>query len=513
MRRVSRTRCAKTWAAAGLMITSGLLAACSSVPPAAGPPDAATGADLAADATAVDTGPGLDAAAGDPVSDDGGGPPRPPYSVTGGFLRDGDGRALLLRGVNLSGNHKEPPYFDFHQPADYLRVRQDWGMNSIRFLVSWAAIEPAQDMIDDSYLDKVAERMTWAEQAGLLVVVDMHQDLYGEGFAMAGGNGAPRWTCDESNYTSFQPTTPWFANYVSPQVTACYDGFWNSSMLQNHYVNAWRKLAERLASSSAVVGFDPMNEPYWGSYMLSETATFEVEKLEPLYERIAETVREVAPSWIAFIEPASSSNLGLATGLVRFGPGDAVYSPHSYDTDAESGMGFSPDRRQQRFTRATMVAREAARLEMGLFIGEYGGNAADPGIVDYMDANYDAAASVSAGTAYWDYSKNDDGYGMLKADGTEKTDLVDTLVRPWPERVAGDLVSYAFDETTTTFTLIYTPDRSLTAPTEIVLPGRVYPNGAVSVDCGGCQMSMQGDVLRIERPGDGEQVTVTVGPP
>src|SRR5438552_2213237 len=85
-----------------------------------------------------------------------------PFSVHDGFIRDVDGRAVIMRGVNISGQHKLPPFFDFHQAPDYAKVRTDWGMNGIRFLVSWAALEPAPDQYDDGYVAKIAERMDWA---------------------------------------------------------------------------------------------------------------------------------------------------------------------------------------------------------------------------------------------------------------------------------------------------------------------------------------------------------------
>ena len=53
---------------------------------------------------------------------------------------------------------------------------------------------------------------------------------------------------------------------------------------------------------------------------------------------------------------------------------------------------------------------------------------------------------------YWSYDKSD-GYALLDADGNEKPDLVDTVVRPYPERVAGTPVSYAFDDGTFTFVM------------------------------------------------------------
>ena len=97
---------------------------------------------------------------------------------------------------------------------------------------------------------------------------------------------------------------------------------------------------------------------------------------------------------------------------------------------------------------------------------------------------------------YWAYDKSDGGYGMLASDGSEKPELVGALVRPYPERVAGKPISYAFDAATSTFTFEYTPDRSVTAATEIVVPARVYPNG-YTVECGGCATEKAAGVLRI----------------
>lgn len=129
----------------------------------------------------------------------------PSWSVQDGFIRAPDGRRAILRGANLAGAHKVAPYFGFHQPSDYVALREHWGMTSIRFLISWAGIEPEKGKYDESYLDGVALRVGWARDAGLTVVLDMHQDVYGEGFATGGGDGAPRWTCDEARYEAFTP--------------------------------------------------------------------------------------------------------------------------------------------------------------------------------------------------------------------------------------------------------------------------------------------------------------------
>jgi endoglycosylceramidase len=431
------------------------------------------------------------------------------YHVGGGFLRDPEGRALLLRGMNLSGAQKEAPYLDFHELPDYQRVRDPWGMNAIRYVTSWAAVEPSSGVYDETYLDALAQRMDWARQAGLFVVIDMHQDVYGEGFVSGGGDGAPKWTCDASHYANFVPnTSEWYFNDLDADVDACYDGFWHSTDLQRHYVNAWKHLAARLSGyDDVILGFDPMNEPYWGTYAIT---AFEADLLEPFYLDVVAAVRAERPEWVAFLEPASSRNLGIPTSLTRFPFPDVVYSPHSYDRDAESGAGFDATHRADIIANGAALQDEATALGTGLWVGEYGGQTDTPGITPYMDADYTAFAAVAAGTTYWDYSKGG-SYSTLDADGNEKPELMAALVRPWPARVAGTPVSYDFDASTSTFTLTYQPDATTTAPTVIMVPDRVYPSG-YTVDCGGCSTERVAGELHLLTPPRGAPAVVTVHP-
>jgi len=416
------------------------------------------------------------------------GPPR--FHVAGGFIRDPQGRAVVMRGVNLAGAHKNKPYFGPHTEADFKRIAGPWGMNGLRFLVTWAAIEPEEGKYDDAYLDQVATRMQWAKDAGLLVVLDMHQDLYGEGFP--GGDGAPKWTCDASHYAGYVPTDPWFLGYTNAHMMACYDHLWSTPSLQDHLAEAWRRLAARLVSFDNVIGFDPLNEPHWGSAKIS---SFEPERLQPFYEKVVAAVRKSAPLWLAFTEPSSSRNLGIPTRLTPFTFGDVVYSPHSYDSTAESGGGFNPAGHDQLVSNVAGLMDEANALNAALWIGEYGGNPDKPGIASYMDAEYQGAGQVSAGQMYWADDRSD-GYGTLRPDGTEKAALLDVIVRPFPDRVAGDPVTYSFDEPSSTFTFVYKPNGDLAAKTEISVPSRRYPKG-YQVECGGCTFEKTASRLRI----------------
>lgn len=408
-----------------------------------------------------------------------------PWRTSGNFLRDREGRAVVLRGMNMGAKHA--PWFEYQDPADFHRIRNDFGMNAVRMLVLWAAIEPAKGQYDGAYLDALADRVRWASDARISVVLDMHQDVYGEGFVKGGGDGAPLWTCDAKNYASFVPLDPWFVNVFTKEVLACWDGFWSGEELQTHYVEAWRRVARRLASFENIVGFDPMNEPFWGNY---SALAFEQDKLQPLYERITAAIRTEAPGWVAFLEPSAFRNGGGHTRLTTPTFANFAYAPHSYDRNAESGMGFDPTRRQAILSNVTALAQEARELGGPLWIGEYGGMNASPGIKEYMTAQYDAASSVAASSMYWSYSKG--SYGVIAMDGTEAQPLVDVLVRPYPERVAGDPIAWTFDANV--FTLTWHPRSGQSI---ISVPPRRYPQG-YTVECA-CTFHTEGASLIVDK--------------
>lgn len=423
--------------------------------------------------------------------------------VCGGAVRDADGRAVILRGVNLAGAHKNAPYTDPFTEADYTRLRADWGMTAIRFLITWSAVEPSQGQFDDTYLDWVKQRIEWAQAAGLSVVLDMHQDVYGEGF---GFDGAPRWTCDASNYDGFVAKQPWGLNYADPHVMACFDHLWTDAATQADFAAAWKHVAERLAGEPAILGFDPINEPSWGSYPV---ASFERDRLQPFYEQVIAAVREAAPRWIAFAEPSNSRGLGFATSLQPFEAKNVVYSPHLYDALAEQSGMFDPTRAQQLVDTGADFAGEAARMGTPLWIGEYGGIGTDPQIGAYMDADYRAASAVAAGSMIWAYDEGG-GYSLLDAQDQEVAPLVTAVVRPAPAAIAGTPIGWTFDPTTRVLEVQWHPDHAISQPTVILAPARLYPSG-VAVDCGGCKVETTGNEIRLG-PVAGDPAVARISP-
>ena len=110
-------------------------------------------------------------------------------------LRDADGRYVHFHGTNLSGSIKFPPTekfpslgietsyvgkpFPLADADKHFRQLQRLGFNSVRFLISWEAIQPiARDKYDEDYVDYVEELIARARAYGIYVLLDMHQDIF-----------------------------------------------------------------------------------------------------------------------------------------------------------------------------------------------------------------------------------------------------------------------------------------------------------------------------------------------
>jgi endoglycosylceramidase len=427
------------------------------------------------------------------------------WHVDAGEIKDASGRTVILRGANFAGAHKFPPHMSTFGADELHRLRDAFGFDVVRFLVTWAAVEPQKGVFDEAYLDELDQRMQWAKDAGVFVVIDMHQDLYGEGFP--GGDGAPAWACDDARYKAYKPPAQWFFGYLDPNVEACVDAMYEpGGEPRAHFVAMWKHLAERLVKHDNVIGFDILNEPPWGSYTITE---FESDKLAPFYVEVTNAVRAVAPDWLLFMEPAGSRNVGYPTSLPKMPFDNIVYAPHSYDNDSEQGKAFDPARADAIAQYLKALRSEADTFGAALFIGEYGGTSTNPGIAPYMRAEVSSASSVGAGSTYWAYDKDSKGYALLNDDGSEKKELADLVAVAYPTLVAGSGVTWAFDAGVAT--IRFTPDSSITEPTEIIAPTRAYPNG-VDVDCGGCTVEQSPGRVLLRTAPPGSPAVVSLKP-
>lgn len=246
-------------------------------------------------------------------------------STEGDRFVDPHGRHLLLRGVNLGGDCKVPyPDGGTETPSDFSDHRdvsfigrpfllgeadehlsrlRHWGFNTLRFLVTWEAVEHAgPSQYDSAYLDYIVTVLDRARAHGFFVFIDFHQDVWSR---MSGGSGAPGWVFEAvgldmhafarsgaalvmqqafdyasaDDHQRSYPMMSWATNYYRPVNGVMWSAFFAGAMLtpdwkisgeniqhylQRHYLGAMKALAERVRHLPNVIGFDTLNEPSLG---------------------------------------------------------------------------------------------------------------------------------------------------------------------------------------------------------------------------------------------------------
>ncbi len=76
---------------------------------------------------------------------------KPRLRASGKFFTDPAGRVVILRGVNMSGDAKVPPFLPLADPT-LLDQLPPLGVNIIRLVFIWEAYEPAPGRFDELYL-------------------------------------------------------------------------------------------------------------------------------------------------------------------------------------------------------------------------------------------------------------------------------------------------------------------------------------------------------------------------
>ncbi|MFI7695810.1 cellulase family glycosylhydrolase [Nonomuraea sp. NPDC049655] len=439
-------------------------------------------------------------------------PPSTPRYVT-----DDRGRALILHGFNTASSAKgAPDALPELTPDDIDREYRDMGTNFVRFLIQWRAVEPSPGTYDTKYLDKVAERVRWYSDRGYQVMLDMHQDLWGNGITPTGvaGNGAPGWATHTDGLPVATDHFTWEMYYLEPGVIRAFDHFWNTTgehpELMDHYAKAWAAVAARFKDVPGVLGYDLMNEPWGGSV---QGAAFETGPLATLYRKSIDRIRAVdQDSWI-FLEPqAVGVNWGLPSSLPRFddprgGPPRIAFAPHVYPLPLDLGDDYAAGSKE--WTDRTLgwwrdnIARTAERMGAPVLLGEFGLDMTRPGASDLVRKVQGLSDEVGTGMAYW--SRDADAWGPYDVKG-KATALPGAYVRAYPRAIGGVPVGVSYGENR----LQVVFDANETGPTEIYLPERGFPNGA-RVDGGTAAWNAARRILTVTTKTSG-RVVLTVTP-
>ncbi|HVM96195.1 MAG TPA: cellulase family glycosylhydrolase [Candidatus Acidoferrales bacterium] len=417
------------------------------------------------------------------------------------FITDAQGRALILHGINVTSSAKDDPQrMPWITQADAVRLQHDFGFNVVRFLIFWDAIEPSPGQYDDTYLDRVAERVDWFANAGVYVVLDMHQDVYGhfdDTGKPLGFDGAPNWAA-RTDGLPHSIQNPWSLTYVQPGVRRAFDNFWNvndsNADLQQHYAAAWAHIAARFKDDPWVLGYDLMNEPFAGSAFAGDfggipigneqnSKTFEQNAFHQFYDHVVAAIRAVdADGWIFYEPLAFPCNNGGPSYLgkindPRHGENRLVYFPHLYAILPELNSHYDPSNSPELDKWIVARKNEIPDLKTPLLIGEFGlpwDGGDNP--LGYLRKILDNADQMTSGWAYWTYDPGD--WAPVTGSDLHESPNANVLVRAYPQRVAGTPVAYGYDVDTRVLDLTFVESNRVSGPTQLYIPARrFYPDG------------------------------------
>jgi len=517
------------------------------------------------------------------------------------ILVDPEGRTVILRGVNLVGveddyyltpSGKEPgptpmwpidtkdydgrcpamsheageapvcevqanlPEYDQSTSPDShndLAQMRAFGFDFIRLGLSWSQLEPTPGVYSKTYIDRIAQAVGWAQQQGIYVLLDMHQDAYSRYTpetapinvpplitpvqeSSAHADGAPPWAVmaddapadavdgiAELNLNVEAAFTSFWLNRTPPAAEGA-QGAAPGPGLQDHYIGAMAALARRFKNDSTVVGYEIMNEPLPG---FITPVVFSTTTLYPFYEKVISALTGTGGAYrdlgvhidkqSFFFEPMAIRNLEDAPDQLALpfsNYPNLVYSPHTYThvftLDAEAGIPPGESPYPVSYNQAYEVANaEAISMHAALLPGEYGNAAGQDNVILRGETAAQDQAMVGSAIYAW---KGDCSAGTPVADcyntwaiyaGDPATppaqnlglipSRVEFLSRIYPRATDGTLDQFAYDPDNHSFTMEATADKQ-GPPTILFIP--VTATGAVTV-------AGAATLTRIERQPDG----------
>ena len=318
-----------------------------------------------------------------------------------------DGKQVLFNGINVVCKDKKSGYL-FPNLAKSFQSFHEMGFNLIRFGIFWDGVEPQPGVYDMEYLKKVKDTIQLAQKYGLYVMVDMHQDLFGQKFA----DGAPDWATLDEGANHPEGCTMWYDAYLqSEAIIRAADNFWADKEaadgigLLEHYAKMWEQIVQYLDDCENIIGWEPMNEPFMGSLARNAfgAATMKIKEQAPQFDlsRPAEITPEQQALFMGCVteqlqefdrttlmdfyrrmwEAVSRysrkplvtggniySSSTVRTGIGRLdnpvaGEGIQIYAPHGYDSvvDSDRYENFSKENVEQLF-----ADKRSSQEELGL---------------------------------------------------------------------------------------------------------------------------------------------------
>jgi len=229
------------------------------------------------------------------------------------------------------------------QEEDIRRIK-GWGANCVRIPFNYRIVEfedRAYSFNEEGlkYLDSAVE---WCERNGIYCILDMH--------AAPGGQN-PDWHADCVGKPEF------FTNDFN----------------KDRFFRLWRFLSDRYKSSSAVAGYDVINEPF--------ISFLEEDRLKEIYDRVVAEIRDTDKEHIIFLEGNFWAQ--RISFLGRPKDKNVAYSIHTYPPpeyvfNLEPGLTYPGKVYNITWNKnkldffARQYAAFAKKADVPIYVGEFG---------------------------------------------------------------------------------------------------------------------------------------------
>jgi endoglycosylceramidase len=431
------------------------------------------------------------------------------------YIADSMGRALQFHGFNVKTGAPAADVTD-----QLLADAAARGLDHLRLGFFWQDLEPTQDHFDEAFVAQLVTVLDRAQRHGIVVILDMHQDVYGEAFD---SRGIPAWAT-RTEGLPFEPQANWLLAYLQPAVQAAFDHLYDDADLRQQQIDAWLHVVEAVKGHPALWGYDLLNEPFGrqrpGEDLITAAARVEREQLTPMFQRLTDAISAADPDHWVFFEPPNLASLGVPTSLgeVR-GPKVAIY-PHMYDPAIEAAT-YSPDGTIQldptffaKWADAITTYTDTYRIPM--LVGEWG--IAHPevkGMDEFVARSLQTLDQVASGWSMFQMCRGS-GYCPFDADGQAR-EAIGQIFQPYARAIAGAPVDTRWDPATRTLRVRFDDDESANGPTEIFLDAQgSYPDGwrVETSDLDGTwgQLTDASGVLAVTTPRTGARHAICVKP-
>ncbi len=422
-----------------------------------------------------------------------------------GVLVDQYGRQVLLHGVNAKfenlfdvtfsdGRTRNEDLASFTDAQ--IQLMAHLGFNFIRLAVNWSGLEPTEGTFNYADLDLLDSVIQSAQNAGIYVLIDYHEDAYSKEI---GEDGAPLWAIIPTPTTLLSgpiaqgpnlscPCYDLNARRVSAPVLDAFNSFWEDvDNLQERFMPLWQLVASRYANNDTVIGYEDMNEPV--AIQTPNGLTL----LDDFHVKAAKYLRQVDRNHLFWLEPeVTTRNFSLKYPLRSspFPDKNIVYAFHLYPGLA--GLDFSTYSDWFTALTATFNSAIAEAQSYGAVpvLDEWGTNLHLGTWADqrpYIQALMELADERFMGNAFWDWTdfgdSATDSWGCYSWDYTvngftASEPGLDTLSKPYMLAVPGRFVSNVFDYATNTLTVSFKANGGEGAPLAFI-PHHAYPDGFI----------------------------------